>query len=80
MLGIREADRVVPERPIIDNWGASIIVCHAAAKELLQIVRKQRGDAFWDDFDWLAQRARRSWPRVPLLEGKVSDPELAQPV
>lgn len=51
---IRES--LLPEEPIILNWGHSILRCHNAALPMLLKYRTERGETFWDDFTWLAAK------------------------
>lgn len=61
LAGILIREGLVPESIIVKNWGNSIQKCHAAAAELLAELRASRGDEYWDDFDWLTDRARLVW-------------------
>lgn len=49
---------VVPERPLLDQWGDSIVKCYGAAERFIAHVRQVRGDDHWAAFEWLAERAR----------------------
>lgn len=51
---IREG--LLPEEPIILNWGHSIRLCLNAALPMLLKYRTERGETFWDDFSWLAAK------------------------
>jgi hypothetical protein len=43
---------------VLSTWKTSIAPCYTvASKELLGTLRTMRGTDFWDDFEWLAQKA-----------------------
>lgn len=50
--------QVVPESPILDQWGDSILKCWEAVEGFVAYVRPVRGHDHWTSFEWLAGRAR----------------------
>jgi hypothetical protein len=50
---------MLPKELIIENWMDSLIRCWAAAEQLVNDYRKIRGPEYWDDFEWLANEARK---------------------
>ncbi|BCW36051.1 hypothetical protein StoSoilA2_21070 [Arthrobacter sp. StoSoilA2] len=63
LVGTLLRNGVVDREPIIQNYGASIIRCHAVCKPMIDGFRSQMsGDfaqGYWKDFDWLAEEARK---------------------
>jgi hypothetical protein len=50
-------EAAIPKQTIVDNWGDSIRQCHEAAADFIRTMQTERGNSYWDDFDWLAKEA-----------------------
>jgi type II secretory pathway pseudopilin PulG len=65
LVGTLLKSGVVDKGPIIQNYGASIIRCHDVCAPMIQGFRANMPDAlarsYWDDFDWLADEARKEF-------------------
>ncbi|MFF2316459.1 hypothetical protein ACFVTE_09340 [Arthrobacter sp. NPDC058097] len=65
LVGTLLRSGVVDRGPIIQSYGASIIRCHDICAPMIEGFRSNMADSlarsYWDDFDWLAQEARREF-------------------
>lgn len=65
LVGTLLKSGVVDKEPIIQNYGASIIRCHEVCTPMIKGFRANMPDAlarsYWDDFDWLADEARKEF-------------------
>ncbi|PTT70382.1 DUF4760 domain-containing protein [Arthrobacter sp. HMWF013] len=65
LVGTLLKSGVVDKEPIIQNYGASIVRCHDICAPMIQGFRANMPDAlaksYWDDFDWLADEARKEF-------------------
>ena len=56
---------VIDRAPIIQSYGASIIRCHEVCAPMIESLRGNMAStlarSYWDDFDWLADEARREF-------------------
>jgi hypothetical protein len=43
-------ERLVPAKPFVENWGASIRDCFEVLGPHIQEMQKHSGSAYWDDF------------------------------
>lgn len=58
VVGIMVRNGMLPKEIIIDSWGNSLFESWAAAELFVKDLRdNQRGRNFWDDFEWLANKA-----------------------
>lgn len=65
LVGTLLRSGVVEPGPIIQNYGASIIRCHEVCSPMIKGFRGSMADtlarSYWDDFDWLADEARKAF-------------------
>lgn len=65
LVGTLLKSEVVDKDPIVQNYGASIIRCHEVCAPMIQGFRDNMPEAiartYWDDFDWLADEARKEF-------------------
>ncbi|PYI69828.1 hypothetical protein CVV68_01610 [Arthrobacter livingstonensis] len=70
LIGTLLRSGVVDSGPIIQSYGASIIRCHKVCAPMIEGFRSNMVDAlarsYWDDFDWLADEARKEFGHVGL--------------
>ncbi|WP_251450619.1 hypothetical protein [Microbacterium sp. Marseille-Q6648] len=64
LVGTLLRDAVIPPRPILESYGASIIRCHEVCRPMVEEFRQgmsaELARSYWDDFDWLAIEAART--------------------
>lgn len=70
LVGTLLRSGVVDTAPIIQNYGASIIRCHEVCAPMIEGFRGNMtvslAQSYWDDFDWLADQARKEFSRTGL--------------
>ena len=58
LAGIMVSEKLIEENLIVHKWRYSIIRCWEAAEPMVNAYRKDRGNDFWGDFEWLYKKAK----------------------
>ncbi len=58
VAGIMVFKKLIEKDLIVNEWRYSIIKCWEVAKPMIIEYRKERGKDYWDDFEWLYERAK----------------------
>lgn len=66
ILGLMIKNEVVSTKPILENWGRSILHFHNVLERFVEQEQNKIGPDYWNDFTWLAEKVRdHSWSKVP---------------
>lgn len=59
-VGILLKEKVVKHELVTAPWRHSIIKCRKNAKPMIDSYRADRGETFWEHFDWLVGKAKET--------------------
>ena len=75
VVGIMVQNKMIPQKMVIKEWRRSIIKSYEHARPMIEDYRKDRGDDFWKNFEWLYDKAKNPsffhWLRISLFPKKV---------
>jgi hypothetical protein len=58
-VGILIRKKVIDHRMVTVEYRNSIICCWEHARPMIESYREERGNDFWDDFEWLYENAKK---------------------
>lgn len=60
IVGIMVRNKIVDQKLVIKEWRDSLIKSYEHAQPMITTYRKSNGNDFWDDFQWLYDRAKET--------------------
>jgi len=58
VVGTMVRNKMIDLKMVIKKWRNSLIECYEHAQPMITAYRKNRGNDFWEDFQWLYNKAK----------------------